>query len=93
MDIRKFYVEALIESAYMNECDPNLIINADATTFGVYGDGMVTKMMIVKDDNKGPATIQDPSFLGLYIKVYNFPRRWMRSYACTQGHRVSMMQI
>lgn len=71
MDIRNFYVEALIEAAYMNVCDPNLVINADATTFAVYGNGMETRVMVVKEDKLGPATVHDPSFLGIYVKVYN----------------------
>ena len=71
MDVRNFYVEALIEAAYMNVCDKNIIINADATTFAVYGDGLETKVVVVKDANHGPATVQDPTFLGIYVKVYN----------------------
>ena len=49
MDLRNFFVEALVEAAYMNACDPNLVINADATTFAVYGDGMETRVVVVKE--------------------------------------------
>ena len=59
-------VEALIESAYINLCVPDLVLNADATTFIVYGKDMVNRVMIVKDDKVRRATIQYPSVIGLY---------------------------
>ena len=56
----------------MNCCDPNLIVNTDATTFAVYWDGLSTKIVAVNSENNTPPTLlNNENFLGIYIKAIN----------------------
>ena len=62
-----------MDEAYMGVCDVNLILNMDATTFAVYGDGLVVKVAVVRNKlDKAPVTTHtEDNSLGIYVKVYN----------------------
>ena len=43
----------------MNFCDPNSIVNADATTFAVYGNSLITILVAVKQDEISPPAVSN----------------------------------
>ena len=56
----------------MNFCDTNLIVNADATTFAVYGNSLITILVVMKQDEiSPPAVSNNENFLEIYIKAIN----------------------
>ena len=56
----------------MNFCDPNSIVNADATTFAVYGNSLITILVAVKLDGiSPPAVSNNENFRGIYIQAIN----------------------
>ena len=72
-DVRNFFVEAVMEAAFMSACDVNLILNMDATTFAIYGTGLALSVAIIrqKEDKEPVTVVPAASTLGLYVKVYN----------------------
>ena len=64
-DIRNYCVEAINQFALMNCCYLHLLVNADATTFAVYGEELTSKVVAIKNDNKAPLTLlNNDNFLG-----------------------------
>lgn len=73
LDIRNYIVESVAQHAFMNICDPNLVINADATTFGVFGSGSSKVAVVRLKDDFEPVTVEKEhgGTLGIYVKVFN----------------------